>query len=238
MTAELDRILDAHGGLSYWRSLAAVDLEMSARGFLFTTKHVALQRRMRLTVKTQVPEVILHDYPTPGHSTIFLGADRVETRDSSGQVTAARADPRAAFPYRRRLLYWDPLDLAYFCGYAMWNYIALPFLLTEPGFTVQQQPGTGGGVLLKVGFPPGLPTHSPRQEFHFDSTGRLTRHDYTAEVIGRWARGAHLCSEYRQFGGMWLPTRRRVYPQGPFGRPLPAPTIVALDIHNAVPRPE
>jgi hypothetical protein len=39
------------------------------------------------------------------------------------------------------------------------------------------------------------------------------------------------------FGGLRLPTRRRVYPAGPFTRPLPFPTLVAIDIHDARARP-
>ena len=36
---------------------------------------------------------------------------------------------RAQFSHWRRSLYWDALDFAYFSGYAMWNYLSLPFLL-------------------------------------------------------------------------------------------------------------
>ncbi|MCW1958076.1 MAG: hypothetical protein KIH64_005930, partial [Mycobacterium sp.] len=96
--------------------------------------------------------------------------------------------------------------------------------------------GADGATRITAGFPPGLPTHSPTQEFHFDGSGRLVRHDYTAEVVGSWAKAAHMCSSYRQFGGLWLPTRRRVYPRGPFARTLPLPTLVAIDIHDARPR--
>jgi hypothetical protein len=65
----------------------------------------------------------------------------------------------------------------------------------------------------------------------------LRRHDYTAEVVGDWASAIHLCEDYRQFGGLWMPTKRRVYPKGLFNRPLPLPTLVAIDIHDALPRP-
>jgi hypothetical protein len=34
-----------------------------------------------------------------------------------------------------------------------------------------------------------------------------------------------------------MPTTRRVYPKGPFNRPLPFPTLVAIDVHDAQPRP-
>lgn len=232
----LDPILDAHGGLDYWHSLSTVDLEMSARGFLFTAKHVRPQRHLRLTISTRTPEVVLHDYPQPGQSTVLRGAERLEVLDSSGAVVQARTSPRDAFKRRRRLLHWDALDFGYFCCYAMWNYINLPFLLADPALSVEQRSGAAGGTVLTVGFAPGLPTHSPVQEFHFDAAGRLSRHDYTAEVIGSWATGAHFCQDYRSFGGLRLPTRRRVYPRGPGGRPLPFPILVAIDIHDAQPR--
>jgi hypothetical protein len=234
----LDHILEAHGGLDYWRSLSSVELEMSARGFLFTAKHVPPQQHVHLTISTRIPEVVLHDYPEPGQRTVLRGADRLEVLDASGGVIQTREDPRDAFARPRRLLYWDALDFGYFCGYAMWNYINLPFLLAGPEFDVEQRSGAEGQTLLKVDFPPGLPTHSPAQEFHVDTWGRLTRHDYTAEVIGPWAKGAHFCHDYRRFGGLSLPTRRRVYPKGPGGRPLPFPILVAIDIHDAQPRLE
>jgi len=231
----MDDILAAHGGMAYWRSLSSIDLEMSARGFLFTAKRVRPQRHVRLSINTRKPEVTLHDYPAPGQRAVVHGAQRIEILDGSGAVLDSRADPRAGFTRRRRSLYWDALDFAYFSGYAMWNYTTLPFLLSDPGFTVEVSPAADGWTRLRVGFPPGVPTHSPIQDLYFDAAGRLTRHDYTAEVVGSWAKAAHLCTGYRQFGGLWLPTRRRVYPKGPFARPLPFPTLVAIDVHDAAP---
>ena len=235
LRSTLNRILDAHGGLDYWRSLCSVDLEMSAHGFLFRAKYVPLQRHVRLTISTRKPEVTLHDYPLAGQRAILHGAQRVEIVDASGEVLQTRADPRAAFTHWRRSLYWDALDFAYFSGYAMWNYTNLPFLLTEPGFVAESLAAPAGMTRLKVTFPPDLPTHSPTQELLFDRSGRLTRHDYTAKVVGSWAKAAHLCQDYRQFGGLLMPTRRRVYPAGPFSRPLPVPTLVAIEIHDALP---
>lgn len=233
MTASLEHILDAHGALDRWRSLTAIELEMSAYGFLFAAKHVPVQRHVRLTISTRTPQVVLHDYPERGHSTVLHGNDRVEIRDAGGAVLQSRSNPRAAFTFGRHSLYWDALDFAYFSGYAMWNYTNLPFLLADPRFTIETLPADDGETRLRVGFPPELPTHCPTQEFHFDTSGRLARHDYTAEVVGSWAKAAHLCHDYREFDGLWLPTRRRVYPRGPLGRPLPLPTLVAIDIHDA-----
>ena len=87
-----------------------------------------------------------------------------------------------------------------------------------------------------MSYPDTIPTHSATQELYFDQSGRLLRHDYTADVVGSWAKAAHLCRDYRQFGGLWVPTTRRVYPRGPGNRPLPLPTLVAVDIHDVQPR--
>jgi hypothetical protein len=61
-------------------------------------------------------------------------------------------------------------------------------------------------------------------------TALMRRHDYVAQPIGRWARAVHYCNDHREFAGLVFPTRRRVHPRGPGGRPLPYPILVALDI--------
>ena len=234
-------ILDAHGGLDHWATLSTIDVEMSAWGLLFTAKRVTPIHHSRLTISTQSPEVVMHDFPSPGLRAILHGTHSVEIRDASGRVLSSRANPREAFRRPRRLVYWDAMDFAYFSSYAMWGYLTLPFLLLYPGvqFDITEigraEGGrAGGGTRLEVRFPPDLPVHSATQQLYFDDAGRLYRHDYTAEVVGGWAKAAHLCRDYRQFGGLWLPTTRRVYPRGPFGRPLPGPTLVAVDIHDVL----
>lgn len=226
----LTAILDAHGGLERWRALDRIEVEMSARGFLFTAKRVPPQHHVRLAVDTRAPETVIDDYPGAGLRAVLCGTDRVEIRDDAGAVVESRSDPGSAFspvPWKP----WDAIDFAYFSGYAMWNYLTLPFLLASPGVqvSVAERPG---GTRADVRFPPEIPTHCAAQQLYFDDSGRLYRHDYTADVVGGWARAVHLCSDYREFGGLWLPTTRRVYPRGPFGRPLPGPTLVAIDIHQ------
>jgi hypothetical protein len=236
--AALQRILDAHGGLRYWQTLSAVEVELSVWGVLFGTKHIRPLRHAVVAVDTDDPRAVIKDFPEPGCTAALLGNRRVEIRDQSGAVLRYRDNPRRAFQHPRRLLYWDDLDFTYFCGYAMWCYLTVPFSLLGNGARVYGcEQDADGAVNLTVGFADYLPVHSPTQKFYFDPTGRLVRHDYTAEVVGRWARAAHLCNEYRRFGELWMPTRRRVYPRGPFGRPLPGPTLVAIDIHDATPVP-
>jgi hypothetical protein len=58
----------------------------------------------------------------------------------------------------------------------------------------------------------------------------LRRHDYIAQVVGRWARAAHYCDEHAQAHGLVFPTRRRVRPVGLRNRALPGPTLVSIDL--------
>src|SRR4029079_16757204 len=160
---------------------------------------------------------------------------RIETE--AGDLVASREDPRSCFfgrPGLRRNLRWDALDLVYFAGYAWWNYLTLPLLLTREGvIATETEPlhrRDGDWRRLEVTFPPGLHTHSRRQGFHYDEAPRLRRHDYVADIVGRCAHAAHFCDDHRESGGLLFPTRRRVRPIAPAGRVLPGPVLVALDL--------
>ncbi len=126
------------------------------------------------------------------------------------------------------------LDTAYFAGYAMWNYLTTPLLLTRDEVEVSEgEPLESAGERLRrldARFGPGIDTHSERQTFYFDDRGLLRRHDYTASVVGAWANAAHFCDAHREFDGLVLPTRRRVHPTLPGGRVPPRPTVVWLEL--------
>ena len=163
------------------------------------------------------------------------GEARIERDD--GEVLASRSDPRAAFfgaSGLRRNLRWDPLDSAYFAGYAMWNYLTTPYLLTSDGLEVSEggawEEGGERWRRLDARFPRSIATHSGTQTFYFDAHCCLKRHDYIAEVIGGWARVAHYCADHVQAGGLMFPTRRWVRPVRPGNRSLPFPTMVSLQL--------
>jgi hypothetical protein len=182
------------------------------------------------------PYAAAESFPVPGERAVFdRGVVRIESE--KGEVLRQRDDPRRQFFGRagiRRNFRWDELDFAYFAGYAWWNYLNLPLLLLRDDVGVIEgtplRTGEERWHRIDVTFPAGLDTHSPRQSFFYDEELRLRRHDYVAEVVGRWARAAHFCGEHREAGGLLFPTRRRVVPIGPRGRPLPGPVLVALDL--------
>lgn len=235
MTALLDEVLEAHGGLERWREARTVQARVRVGGLLIRTRVPGNRLAdSHLTVHVQEPRTVLDPFPRDGQRGVFeRGAARIESRD--GEVLSSRAHARVAFFGRsglRRNLRWDPLDSVYFAGYAMWNYLTAPYLLTREGVEVVEAATwqEGGEVWrrLEASFPPDIDTHSPRQTFYFDDGARLRRHDYVPEVIGRWARSAHHCADHVQAGGLVFPTRRWVNLIGPGNRSLPFPTTVSL----------
>jgi len=228
--------IEAHGGQARWDRVGAVEATLSARGFLFTAKHRPVLRRVRVRASAHEVRVVFHDFPRAGETSELDGDAEARIVGPDGAVLARREHPRLAFASLRRQLYWDHLDFTYFGAYATWNYLVTPFLFLREGFAFEALPPlqTPAGLWsrVRVTFPADLPTHSPTQDFYFDEHHLLRRLDYTAEVVGSWAHAAHLCEQTREFDGLRLSTRRTVKPL-PFGaRPLPLPTLVAIEIHD------
>jgi hypothetical protein len=99
-------------------------------------------------------------------------------------------------------------------SYATWMYLLEPFSLTLPGVGVREiEPWSEVGETwrrLEVTFPDETATHSTVQTYYFDAdTGRQPRMDYSPDV-NRNPLVAHYTSEHHDFGGLIVPTRRRV----------------------------
>lgn len=223
----------AHGGLDRWERLSEIRVRLDAGGLALASKwKPRALRDLRAAVSTRTPRTVFEGFPRAGMRGIFE-PEVVRLEEASGRVAAERRNPRSAFRGIRHALWWDDLDVLYFAGYALWNYLTAPFLLLRPGVETRELPAAGGrGRRLAVGFPPDLPTHSRTQVFHFDGSGLLRRLDYTAEVFGGWARAAHHCDGYREVDGITVATRRRVVPRGPAGSPLPGPTLVWIRLDD------
>ena len=64
---------------------------------------------------------------------------------------------------------------------------------------------TGGGPVRFTN------SHTKLQAFYFDAEGLLRRHDYTADIVGPWAWGAHYSHDYQSLDGIPVATRREVF---------------------------
>jgi hypothetical protein len=228
LSATAQRALEAYGGAARWRAASTVELVLSAGGLAFRLKWQPALRRARQVLAVHEPRVRCSGIDRAGDCGLLEGQDvRLEAPD--GRPLGARRDARASFGPGRRWLWWDRLDQTYFACYAAWNYFTLPALLLRQDIRwTELAPG-----LLQAGFPPHLPTHSPVQRFHFDlGTGLLRQHDYTAEIIGGWARVARVVLDHGTQGGLAFPSRMRMTPRAPDGSPLPFPSLVVVEAHR------
>jgi hypothetical protein len=239
VTRLLEEVIDAAGGRRRWQQAKRVSADVGSGGLLMRMKgRAASFREYSVSVATEYQSAVLRPYPREGSSGVFdAGQVRIEAPD--GEVIAERHAARDAFAGLsglRRDLRWDELDALYFSGYALWNYLTIPFLFEGPGFEISEgEPlatGDGRWRRLDVVFPEGVHTHCREQTLYFDSRGLLRRHDYHPDVVSSLANAAHFCDEHREFDGLVFPTRRRVVPKSPLGRPLRGPTIVSLDLDS------
>ena len=226
------RVITAHGGSERWRRVKELHIGVRCGGAALAARFQRnAYRRYRAVVDTRRPMVRFSPFKG-AHGVFTPECVWIETDD--GQVRHARANPRGFFPSGRRHIFWDRLDVLYFGGYAMWNYLCTPFLWQAEGIELAAgDPWQEAGETwqsLTVRFPPGWPTHSSEQVFYIDARGYIRRHDYTARVIGSYARAAHYCEHHREFDGLVFPTRRRVYPRRRDNHALPFPTLIWIDI--------
>jgi len=229
----LEHVLEAHGGLDRWQSVRELAVHHRSGGIAFAAKFQGRTLAPRLAnISPSAQRAAFVSYPPGGRGVFDHGAVSIET--DRGEQIAHRLDPLSQLHTPRRMLWWDKLDLLYFIGSAMWNYLAAPFIFTSPGFELRQlepwKEGTEVWSRLGVTFPPELHTHSRHQVFYFDAGGLLRRLDYTAEEFGKRADAAQYCSGHREFGGLKFPMRRRVFLRRPDGRPRRYPLLIWIDI--------
>lgn len=205
MSSLLDRAIAAHGGAAAVTAGRAMRVQLRLRGNILATRlRSSLVRPYNVTVDTRRPYATLEPFHRPGRVGIFDG-DEISIREGDRTV-ATRSGARA---HAASHVVWDELDVLYFVGYAMWNYMLTPYYFTWPGMEVRELDGDR----LEVTYPEGFPTHCRTQTFHFASDGSLLRLDYTAEIFGAWARGAHLLEDHRRFDGLLAATHRHVRPK-------------------------
>jgi hypothetical protein len=231
----LSKVLDAHGGLARWNSLDRVEATIVTDGTLWGMKGLRQHHGPR--------QVIVW----PHHQRSKLGPssdsdlhsdftpDRIAILNCDGDVIAERSNPRDSFAGHVNATWWDPLQLAYFEGYALWTHLSAPFLLAEEGVEVAElHPWTEAGEtwrVLRAHFPAAIVTHSIVQEWFFGEDLLLRRHDYRIDVAGGFD-AVDLVYRYVEMDRLCLPTRHRSYTRGPERLVNPDPLMVSIDISN------
>jgi hypothetical protein len=231
----LDLALAGHGGLDRWLATGSVTATITVTGALFALKGrpEGLGGVVEATASTSTPRLTFR--PFLGGDEGAFEAGRVAVKRAGAEIDA-RDTPRAAFADHELGTAWDDLHLLYFAGYAMWNYLATPFMFTRPGFELEEiEPWHEGGETwrrLRVEFPADVPSHSPAQVFYFDREGLLRRLDYAPEVVSPQSPipAAHYCHDHKDFSGLVVPTRRRVFRRHDDGAPATDQPVVELEV--------
>lgn len=230
LTKTAEKAIAAYGGRKLWQNAKRVEVEMSASGLAFTLKRRPFFHHARMVLDAHRPFSTLTPIGRNPAVTGVLDCLDVRLEDEHGKVIADRRNARDYFKIGRRLFYWDDLDMSYFANYASWNYFTLPALLmSEKILWKELEPG-----FLEAQFPDAIPTHSRVQQFRFDlQTGLLIQHDYTAQIISPLAIASNVVLQHaKNSTGLVYPSIRRVTPKGPKGKPLGAPVLIRLDIHD------
>lgn len=228
--------IEAHGGLSRWNQLKSADFHCLVNGDVWTVKAVP-------GILTNFHyQIDLHEQQ--GCFPKFMGSDqratfaasRVAIETSKGAVVEELLQPRVSLEGQTLQTTWSKLQLIYFVGYAIWSYVTAPFCFAMPGFATEEldpwQQGDETWRRLKVTFPEYLARHAREQTYYFGDDGLLRRHDYVAEAVTKDGVATHYITDNRQFSGITIGTRQRIYVLNPDGGHSPEPLLVSLDIEE------
>ena len=170
-----------------------------------------------VTVEPAVGRTTMHDYPAPERTLVY---ERGTILDAPILYDVYRRRFRGP----RKLRRWTPRDACYFFGYALVEYLGLPWSLRgRAPMRVRSYRQHGRTYdALTYRWPQGADTHSEVQTFHFAADGLLVRHDYRADILGAVFTGAHGSSDYTTVDGIAVAQQRRVVARlGRWATPLP-----------------
>ncbi len=235
MSGLLGAVLEAHGGLDHWQQFSTMEATIVSGGMLWEIKGQPQDPTpRRMTVALQREWASVRPFGAPDQKTDFT-PQRIAIEKLDGLVVAQRTYPRTSFIGHELTTPWDPLQRAYFNGYALWTYLTTPFLMALPGFTVTEiEPVEEHGerwLGLQVRFPQRFASHSELQEFYFGSDFLLRRHDYRVDVAGRFAAIQYVYDSV-DFDGIRVATKRRAYRCGADGRLLSDDLMVSIDVSD------
>jgi hypothetical protein len=212
MTELLNAVLEAHGGLDSWRGVRAIDLRFNFSGAGLALKGHPHHLQPSATIDVKGCRSVFQRLGGDPDERWIFTSDRVWIERRDGEIIEERHHPRDAFAGHVWETKWDNLHLTYFVGYALWNYLTVPFLLVDPGFQTRElgehQESNETWRVLEVVYPDGVPAHTKVQKLYFGPDLLLRRLDYKTDVAGGVA--SHYCYDYRAVDGIMFPTLRRI----------------------------
>jgi hypothetical protein len=231
----LELAVKSHGGAQRWAGYSHFRAVASITGAIWAMKGKAgILDDVVLEGEIKDQRLTIAPYPRLGEYTSWEPSRQtIETSD--GIVIDERLDPAASFVGQVRQTPWDDFNAAYFAGEANWNYLVAPFIFMRSDFQTEEiEPWHEDGQewrRLLVTYPDAIVAHCRQQTYYFDDAGLLRRLDYSVDILGG-GPAVHYPSEYREFGGIMVPTQRRVYVRNPDGSPQLESTSIAIQFSN------
>lgn len=230
----LENALRASGGLDLWRLTRRFIVHMSITGDLCSTKcRNAKLKELVVEGNTHVQELEMTGFARADIRALYR-RDWVALEGPGIHGIMKRAASPEEFRRGLQAVNWDELQLAHYCGYLIWNYMAVPFILADPDFETKELRRTvaPGESLrrLQVAFPARVVTHAPIQTFHFDREGLLRRSDYRAPPDH--VPITQFYSGHQRFSGILVPTLCRLSAIGADAVPVGKPTSLDIEIFD------
>ena len=230
----LNDIIKAHGGINRWNQFVKIEAEIVSGGKLFELKGLpqdSSPRQMNVWLHEQRASV--YPFGAPDQKSDF-SPRRVAIEKFDGKVVAERTGNPIEHHEHLKAPKWDPLDRAYFNGYALWIYLTTPFFMLFPGLKIREiEPLQEDGETwrgLSITFPSYFATHSAVQNFYFGSDNLIRRHDYHVDAGNFYA--AQYISDLIDVQGILVPSKRRAYKKDFDGNILSDELMVKIDLSN------
>jgi hypothetical protein len=208
----LDNALKACGGLERWNRFDRFEAHVSIGGSYLASKVDATNLKEIVVsgnTRFQAAEVVgMLDRSGRG----LCRANWVGIENHSGLIAAQQSVTPEDFAKLGSRAHWTELDVVYYCGISIWNFINCPFLLAESGFKIGEiAPLDADGEVwrrLHVTFPDRIATEACEQILYFDFRNRHRRTDYLCSALTA-NTVAHFLNAHQDFSEIVIPTLRR-----------------------------
>ncbi len=236
MSDLLELAIAAHGGLERWQQVKTLNAHIAVGGGMWGLKGwLGVLADAQVLIDPHRQYTQYNPFIEAGQHSVWQTGLTMIMNDTTG-IQQKREQPRKSFEGHTLMTQWDAQHLAYFTGYAMWTYLTTPFLFKLPGFQIKEgkpwQEDIETWRRLHVTFPTNIESHCREQVFYFDEkTSILRRHDYSVDIMGG-TTSANYALEPETFGGLVIPTKRRVYMIGKGNQPIRDSVPVAIDFHS------
>jgi hypothetical protein len=231
--ALLDEAIEASGGMARWNRLQRFTLHLSIKGTLFSGVGRARPFEDLIAEGSTRTQSVRFTGLTRGEKSGNYQPDSITIENLDGQVLRTWLNPSLQFLDHADDPLADDLHLVFFCGFSIWNYLTMPFLLARPDVSVEElspwKENDQTWRRLRALFPPDIVTSSPEQIFYFDeySLQRRADHDLLGTPVAdySWA--------HRAFSGVIVPTLRRSLALRPDGTATAKPALLDVEVLDA-----